>query len=275
MKFSDTLKIGFIGCGNISEAIIKGWIESGTVKANNIYASNRSEGKLQKVVATYGIHGVTSEELLEHADVVVLGMKPQDLQAAVEPLESAFDPEQIVISLAAGIPIQTLAKTLASSKKLIRLMPNTPIRLRKGVIGYCLSYDAQHLDSLVEDLFSPLGLVIQADEGEAFEALTVSCSSGVGFVFELMQYWKEWLEEHDFDPKVAQAMTVQTFLGAAELATAASEVDLLEHQARVTSKKGVTWAGLDSMRELEVERVLRYSFEKAALRDREIGRGSK
>ena len=90
-----------------------------------------------------------------------------------------------------------------------------------------------------------------------------------------LYYWKEWLEEHDFDPKIAQAMTVQTFLGASEIATKNSETSLLDHQARVTSKKGVTWAGLDSMRELEVERALRYSFEKAVLRDKEIGRGSK
>jgi pyrroline-5-carboxylate reductase len=91
----------------------------------------------------------------------------------------------------------------------------------------------------------------------------------VGFVFELMIYWKEWLEEHGFAPELAQKMTVQTFLGASVLADGAGE-SLEDLQNRVTSKKGITAAGLDSLRELEVERLLRYSFEKAAIRDKEL-----
>lgn len=257
----------------MSQAIIKGWTETKAVDPTQILASNRSEAKLQKVVAEFGIQGVTTEKVVEESDVIILGMKPQDLPAAVEPIQSLFESEQIIISLAAGISISSLQKYVSASKKIIRVMPNTPIRLRRGVIGYCRSYEAAHLDSLVEDLFSPLGLVIAAEEGESFEALTVSCSSGVGFIFELMQYWQEWLEEHDFDPKIARAMTVQTFLGASELADQ-SQQNILDLQAKVTSKKGVTWAGLDSMRELEVERALRYSFEKAVLRDRELGRDS-
>jgi pyrroline-5-carboxylate reductase len=70
-------------------------------------------------------------------------------------------------------------------------------------------------------------------------------------------------------------MTVQTFLGAADIAVRGRDQKLLDHQAKVNCKKGVNWAGLDSMRVLEVERALRYSFEKAVLRDRELGRGSK
>lgn len=274
MSLADKLKIGFMGCGNMAQAIIKGWLETQTVDPSHILVSNRSEAKLKKVVETYGVVPKTNDELVEEAEVLILGMKPQDLPLALESSQSMFSPEQIIISLAAGVPISTLQRTISSSKKIIRVMPNTPIRIRRGVIGYCRSYEAAHLDSLVEDLFSPLGLVIGTEEGESFEALTVACSSGVGFVFELMQYWKEWLEEHDFDPKMAQAMTVQTFLGASELMDE-TEQTLIDQQSRVTSKKGVTWAGLDSMRELEVERALRYSFEKAVLRDRELGRGSK
>lgn len=272
-SLKDKLKIGFMGCGNMSQAIIKGWLETKAVDPSNIFASNRSEAKLKKVTETYGIKGVSNDELVEESDIIILGMKPQDLPLALESTQALFSEEQIIISLAAGIPISNIQKTISSSKKIIRVMPNTPIKIRRGVIGYCCSYEAKHLDSLVEDLFSPLGIVIGADEGESFEALTVACSSGVGFVFELMQYWKEWLEEHEFDPKMAQAMTVQTFLGAAEIMDE-SEQSLMDQQARVTSKKGVTWAGLDSMRELEVERALRYSFEKAVLRDRELGRNS-
>ena len=157
------------------------------------------------------------------------------------------------------------------AQKRVRIMPNTPVKIGSGVVGYCLSPEANHLSGMMEDLLSPLGLVMSVQEGEEFEALTVSCSSGVGFVFEFMQYWQEWLEEHGFGPEDARSMTVKTFLGASELATQLENLSLQELQSKVTSRKGVTAAGLDSMRELELERGLRYSFEKAVLRDRELG----
>jgi pyrroline-5-carboxylate reductase len=122
----------------------------------------------------------------------------------------------------------------------------------------------------MERMFKPLGLTVRLDEGEAFEAFTVATSAGVGFVFELMIYLQEWLEERGIEPEMAQKMTVQTFLGASELALKSMPQSLDELQAKVTSKKGITAAGLDSLRELEVERLLRYSFEKSALRDREL-----
>ena len=148
------------------------------------------------------------------------------------------------------------------------------MRLGKGVVGYCLPDGMDHLSTFMESLLCPLGYVVKVSEGEAFEALTVACSSGVGFVFELMVYWQEWLEEHGFEPEVARQLTVDTFNGAAALAKDKSSTEISELQRQVVSKKGVTAAGLESMRELEVERALRYSFEKAVLRDRDLGKTS-
>ncbi len=119
-------------------------------------------------------------------------------------------------------------------------------------------------------MFAPLGICVKLDEGEPFEAFSVATSAGVGFIFELMLYWQEWLEERGISPELAQRMTVSTFQGTADLAALSWPQTLADLQAKVTSKKGITSAGLTSMRELEVERLLRYSFEKAALRDREL-----
>ena len=91
-------------------------------------------------------------------------------------------------------------------------------------------------------------------------------------MLELMEYWRDWIEEHGFDPETSRQMVVQTFLGAAMMAEKAGEQSLLDLQEKVVSKKGVTAAGLQSMRELEIERALRYSFEKAVLRDQELAR---
>lgn len=266
------LKIGFIGAGNLSQIIIKGLTENKVVGKTQIYVSNRSPGKLQKVSELYGVNICkTNEDVIDSSDVVILAMKPQDLSLAMEPLQSAFAPEQIVISLAAGINVQALTKLMPDTR-IVRVMPNTPSAISRGVIGYFANLSNEGLDAIVEDLFSPLGYVQKLDDEAMFEALMISCSCGTGFVFELMTYWQEWIEERGFEPEVARKMTVETFLGASSLAAQSTEMPISDLLAKVTSKKGITEAGLQSMRELEIERALRYSFEKSALRNQELAR---
>jgi pyrroline-5-carboxylate reductase len=268
-------KIGFIGVGNMGQSMIKALIDSGTVSASNIYATNRSAGRLKKVEETFGIKPLpTNEELVDVCDIIVLAVKPQDLTEVLEPIASSFHDAHLVISVAAGFSLHSLKKLLPNVKGIVRVMPNTPATIQKAVVGYCLAEGAEMYEGSVEDFLKPLGLVVPAEEGETFEALTVSCGSGTGFVLELMMYWQEWIEEHGFDPETARQMVVQTFLGAAALAEHASTTTLNDLQDRVVSKKGVTAAGLQSMRELEIERALRYSFEKASIREQEISRGT-
>lgn len=267
-------KIGFIGVGNMAQAILKGLIDSKVVSHKSIFATNRSEGKLQKTSEFFSINALSSnEELIDQADVVILAMKPQDLSAAIDPIASTFRPGQIVISLAAGVTLRTLEKKLPDCR-IVRVMPNTPALINKGVTGYLTSQKDAGLETLVEDLFSPLGSVIKVDDESQLEALMVSCSSGIGFVYEMMMYMQDWVEERGFEPEVARKMIVDTFLGASLLAHQSGNTQLEELQQKVTSKKGVTAAGLQSMRELEIERTLRYSLEKAALRNQELAKES-
>lgn len=267
-------KIGFIGVGNMAQAIIKGLLESKIIGAKSVFCTNRSEGKLQKTSEFFGIQALTSnEDLIDQCDVIVLAMKPQDLSAAIDPVASAFRPGQIVISLAAGVTLRTLEKKLPDCR-IVRVMPNTPTLINKGVTGYLTSEKDVGLETLVEDLFTPLGSVFKVEDEMQFEALMVSCSSGTGFVFELMMYFQDWIEERGFEPDIAKKMVIDTFLGAAMMAKQSGETGLEELQNKVTSKKGVTSAGLQSMRELEIERTLRYSFEKAALRNQELAKES-
>lgn len=264
-------KVGFLGAGNMAQAMIKGLVEGG-FPAKNIYASNRSDGKLHKLAETYSINPVFSnEELVDTCDIVILAMKPQDLMTALEPVTRAFDEHKKVISVAAGVRMDQLEK-VTHGARLARVMPNTPSLIGRGVIGYLINDDEDSaLESTVEDLFEPLGRVIKVNDEDQFEALMVSCSSGTGFVFEMMMYWQDWIEEHGFSIEEARVMTIETFVGASLLAAQARE-RVEDLQARVTSKKGVTAAGLQSMRELEIERALRISFEKAAMRNKEMAR---
>lgn len=270
------LKIGFIGAGNMAQAMIKGMVQSGRVSPGKIYVSSRTSQKPQKLRELFNIQvAANNEELVETCDVIVLAMKPQDFAAAMEPIANLFTDKQIVISLAAGIRFETLEKVLPQVR-LVRLMPNTPSLIQKGSLGFIVNDDKdEFLPDLMEDMFSCLGSVYEIETEEQFEAFMVACSSGTGFIYELMTYWQEWIEERGFDSAAARRMTQEVFMGAALMAQQNIDQSLEELQDKVTSKKGVTAAGLESMRELEIERALRVSFEKADLRNKEISRQTK
>lgn len=272
-QFLKSRTIGFLGAGNMAQAMIRGLLETDFIVPQRVMVSNRSPGKLQKLSEQFGVTTARSnEELVERADILILSVKPQDLLAAIEPISQAFLDGQIVISLAAGVRMETLEKLLPQCR-IVRLMPNTPSLIQRGLLGYLLNDDEDDpLEGIVEDLFAPLGRVVKMADEEQLEAFMVACSSGTGFIFELMMYWQDWILEHGFDQDVAKAITIETFVGAALLAAESDQVSIEELQNRVASRKGVTAAGLQSMRELEIERALRISFEKAALRNSEIAR---
>lgn len=272
MTFKLNTTIGFMGVGNMAQAIIKGLVDSKSMSADKIFVSNRSEGKLNKVRDLYGVQVVASnEELIEKSNVVVLSMKPQDLIAALDPLTGLFHNKQIVMSLAAGITLGTLKKYLKDCRCL-RLMPNTPTLIGHGLTGFYTDSTDDYLSTLVEDIFQPLGQVIKLSSEDEFASFMIACSSGIGFVFEFMSYWQDWLIEHGFEDDMAKNLTIHTFLGASRLADANSHQSLADLIGKVASKKGVTEAGLNSMHELELERGLRIAFEKAAMRNQEMSK---
>lgn len=273
MNFSLTdKKVGFIGMGNMGQAILGALINSDTLKSEQVFVHNRTPGKMQKMVTRFNVTSLdTPEEVVETCDIIILATKPQDLLELLEPLRGSFSSEKVAISLAAGIQLATLKKYMPEAH-LVRVMPNTPVFICRAVISFCLSQPDILLENLVKKLFSPLGHVVSTEEGEEFSALMVSSASGTGFIFEIMQYWQDWIAEYGIDPKEARKIVTETFLGTAQLASEDSETSFEKLTEKVASKKGVTAAGLESMRELELEGILRMSFNKALMRDHELAK---
>ena len=265
-------KIGFLGIGNLGQAVLRAFLDSGFVDREKIVVSGRTERKIKKVMDEFLVRSVpTNEQLIDESQVVIIGVKPQDLYQAIEPIASSFHEDHLVISLAAGVPLDALRKLIPNAKKILRVMPNTAAKLKHSVTAYAASPAAEPHLPWIEKLLSTMGYVVAVEDGDEMEALVVASSSGIGFLFEFMVYWQEWLEERGIEPDVAKKITAEVFSGAAALATDSDRTSFEELQRKVTSHKGVTEAGLDSMRELEIERALRISFEKAALRDKELG----
>lgn len=272
-KFLKQKKIGFIGCGNIAKAIIAALLKSQDVLPEQIWIANRSEGKLKKTANQFSInYFLNNEDIVNHCDIIFLAIKPQDLTEAIEPISSAFSPHQIVISLIPGKNLANLQKLIPKTPFIVRAMPSTAAHIQKSAVGYCYTHASEQHQNTITDLLSPLGDIFKINETE-FAAFTVGASSGIGFLFEIMIYWQQWLEEQGLSSEIARAVTVQTFKGASLLADFKSEKSLNELRDQVTSQKGVTAAGLKSMTELEIERALRISFEKAVLRNNDLDKG--
>lgn len=257
----------------MGQSLIKGFLDSKALKPEQIFASNRSPRKVNKLGEVLGIHVVGSnEELFEKCDIVFLAVKPQDLAEALEPLYSVIHEGHLLVSIAAGIPIREIKK-LVSHAGVCRVMPNTPVGIQRGVIGFSTSGNGSHaLEFSLKEMLGSLGLVVDTADDEQMSALAVGCGSGTGFVLEIMTYWQEWLLEYGFSSEQARQMAVQTFIGASLMAEATRDRSLEELQDQVASKKGITAAGLDSMRENEIERGLRIAFEKAVMRDRQLAK---
>ncbi len=264
-------KIGLIGSGYMAENLIKGFVTF--LKSYNIFTSDQIFEKSQRLSEKYKVTALKhNEELLDVCEIIIIAIKPYDFFKNIEPLSSSFHSEHIVFSLMAGLKIKKIKTVIPGAKNIIKVIPNTATSVLKGIVGIQLPQENFVLEKISKDLFSPLGSVIFITEDEA-PSFTVACSSGIGFIYEIMQYWKEWLEENGFEAKKAEAMVKHTFLGASELCQGDKKT-FLELQKQVTSKKGITEAGLKSMREADLEIALRISFEKALLREKEISLNS-
>ena len=265
-----SLKYGFIGAGSLCQSCLQGFLEQKKVPKDKIFISSRSPARLNKVAEKFGIQKVSgNEELVLKTQVIFICVKPVDLFHALEPISKVFHTKQTVISFAAGISLDTLKKLIPSISRLARVAPNTAISIGKGVCAYSIEKENPSLEVFIESLFKPLGQIFKLPE-KNLSAFTVTASSGIAFVMELMQYWKEWLENHNFSPSLARTISAETFLGAATLAKHFPRLKLSHLQSQVTSKNGITEEGLKALRQAELDSILHYGFEKTALKEKNI-----
>ncbi|MGI9549322.1 MAG: pyrroline-5-carboxylate reductase family protein [Bdellovibrionales bacterium] len=264
-------KISFLGCGQMAQSLIQAYLQYGKVDPKNILISSRNLQKTQRIAEKFQVQKVNdNEELLEKSSVIFLCVKPLDAEEVLHALRSDLRSNHTVISVMASVSIEQLQKWGLSSQRIIRLMPNIAVRVGRGVLPFYAYKNKESLKAFAEELFKPLGCVFPVDQEDLLKAFTVASASGIGFFLEILEYWIEWLQEQGFSYEQARQISVQTFLGAGLLADQNPQKKILDLQKEVTSSKGVTAAGLHTIRELELERILRLGFEKASFREKEL-----
>lgn len=263
--------IAFIGAGNMASAIIGGLVSNG-YEAKNIWASDPFEASLKKLNETYGINtNSNNNEALEHADIVVLAVKPQIFDTVCKDIQSKVaEKSPLIISIAAGITVSMMESWLDDKLSIIRCMPNTPALVQTGATG---AYANQHVSatqqSLAEDILNAIGLSCWVDSESQLDAVTAVSGSGPAYFFYMMEAMQAAGEELGLPAEIAKKLTLQTALGAAKMAID-SDVDADELRRRVTSPNGTTEAAINTFDAENMSQAIKKALYAADKRSKSL-----
>lgn len=212
------MKISFIGCGNMGSAIIGGLIKSGAAAKEDITASDPFEGSRKKAEAEFGIHTTgDNEACVRGADLVLIAVKPQVLEAALAGLDQVFTKDQLIISIAAGQSLDRLEGLLGQDKKLVRVMPNTPALVGEGISGWCANANVTEEDKQqVTRVLTSFG---EAEEiPESLMGVVTSLSgSSPAYVFLFIEALADAAVLDGMPRAKAYHFAAQTVLGSAKM----------------------------------------------------------
>jgi pyrroline-5-carboxylate reductase len=266
-------KVGFIGGGNMGEALIKGLVAANLVPPEAIYASDVRVDRLRTLEQQYGVQLVQDNaELVREADVVILAVKPQIMAPVVRQISAAVTPKKLLISIAAGVSTMTIRAALGKDARLIRVMPNTPALVLEGVtaIGKAEGLDPGDLDTAGE-IFSAVGRVVTLDE-ELMDAVTGLSGSGPAYVALVIESLADGGVKMGLDRATAMTLATQTVLGAARLVIENGlHPGVLKDM--VCSPGGTSIAGVHALEEGGIRHAFMRAVERATVRSRELGRG--
>lgn len=267
--------IGFLGAGNMAEALIRGLIQGGVVAADRIVASGPRGDRLAELASQYAIDTTGDNAVLvRKSDIVVLAVKPQILERVVREIAGSLQPGALVVSVAAGVDTSTIESHLPSGARVVRAMPNMPALVRAGATAISRGSHANDADVLeAKAIFDAVGLTIVLDESQ-LDAVTGLSGSGPAYIFLILEALADAGVKVGLSRRNAQRLAAQTVMGSAKLL-----LDTDEHPGKlkdmVTSPGGTAIAGLHTLEEGGLRTTLINAVETATKRARELGRGGK
>ena len=272
--------LAFLGAGSMGGAILQGVVASGVPVDGGIVATNRTR---EKADALAGLSGVRSISLAENpagnrdaaaaARIVLIGVKPVMVPDLLREIAPVLREDAIVVSLAAGVTLDTFADALGAGVHSIRSMPNTPATVGRAVTGIAAGASATAEDmALVRALFETVGAVIEVPESQIDPLSTVS-GSGPAYVFHLIEELTKAASGMGFSEADARLMAEQTFIGAAALLEASGE-DPAELRRRVTSPKGTTERAVAVMQDAHLDDMFARATAAALARAKELAAGA-
>lgn len=267
----DSYIIGIIGAGNMGEALIRGLLRSQLVRSYEIIASARRRSKLVRLERAYGIHTTrNNKEIMNCTDTVILAVKPQNMDELMEAIKPYATKDHLMISIAAGIDIKKLRHGLGPKPKLIRVMPNLPAVVDRGVSAiFCGPRMAERYRRFAHQIFQAVGTTADVRDERLMDVVTGLSGTGPAYIFAMMEAMTAAGKKMGLTPKMAKALTEQTVFGAAELASQGG-ADPRELRRRVTSKKGTTWAAMKVFKRRKFWQLMGDAIGAATKRSRQL-----
>jgi pyrroline-5-carboxylate reductase len=270
----ENLRVCFVGTGSMGSAVLKGLLAAGHPAAL-ISATTRSSSSASELRAL-GVSAMALEEaedanslLAGDADLIVLGVKPYQIVEVLGQLNGEIAKHAVVISMAAGISLATMASALPDNQNLIRSMPNTPALVGKGVTGISAGPSCTR-EALVAagELFASVGAVVEVPEA-MINPLSAISGSGPAWVYYFIEQWEAIAIEQGFTKEQAELMVRGTFDGAIEL-LAQGDSEPSELRRRVTSPGGTTAKIIETFDEAQLKSIFEAGLKAAVLRAEEI-----
>jgi pyrroline-5-carboxylate reductase len=264
------IKLGFIGVGNMGGAIIQGLVGGGRVAPENLVYYDPDPAR-QAQMATLGVEAALNNAEVMHSPVVVLGVKPQILPAVMTSVKEFARPWHLIISIAAGVPLNFLAEAFPESR-IIRVMPNAPTLVAAGMAALTPGSGVTQDDlALALELFQAVGQAVVVEE-KLMDSVTGLSGSGPAFVAVFIEALADGGVKMGLPRTLAHTMAVQTVLGTAKLCLEKNlHPGLLKDM--VTSPGGTTIAGLHALESRGFRGTVMDAVTAAALRSKELGKG--
>jgi pyrroline-5-carboxylate reductase len=266
-------RVAFLGAGKMGEALVSGLIRSGGRKAEEIVVTARREERARDLADRYGVSSAVSNgEAVASADVLVLTVKPQDMDTLLGQIASDVTAEQLVISFAAGIRTAFIERRIDAQVPVVRTMSNVPVLVDEAMSVVAAGHHAEdkHL-AVAEELLSYVGRVIRLPE-QHLDAVTATSGSGPAYFFLLAEAMIDACILLGLSRDVASELIVQTMLGSAKMLrdTGKHPVELRE---MVTSPGGTTIAAIRELEQAGVRAAFLNAIDAACRRSAELAKG--
>jgi pyrroline-5-carboxylate reductase len=266
-------RVGFVGGGNMGEAMVRGLLGAGLVPAGLIAATDVRKERAEQLAKQFGITAHDDNvRLVREADVVVLAVKPQVMAGVLAEIAPAVGPRHLLISVAAGVATATIRAGLGKDARIIRVIPNTPALVLQGATAIARGAGLRPDDlAVAEAIFGAVGRVVVLDES-LLDAATGVSGSGPAYVAIVVEALADGGVRMGLDRATAMTLATQTVLGAATLLR---ETGMHPGSLKdmVASPGGTTIAGIAALEESGVRAAFIRAVERATLRSRELGRG--
>lgn len=258
------LKLGIIGGGNMGTAII-----SRTFKKYKITVCEKDVARVALLKKKYRASSLALTELVASSDVIILAVKPQDMENVLSELKGSLKAKTLIISIAAGLTTKFFEKHLGKTARVIRTMPNMPAQIGEGVTALCQSKQATTKDlKTAVKIFSSIGETVIVDE-KMIDSVTAVSGSGPAYVFLFIECFLKAAERIGMTPDIAKKLVESTLLGSVNLYLKSKEPagDL---RVKVTSKGGTTQAALDIFLDNNFEKMFKDAVHAAQTRARQL-----